>query len=321
MDSINVKNILALCHILKEYEEFIKDANEIEAHNFSFILDITRLSLKQKKYVPRKVKSFYKKHKVTINVINDYSKIDLFLHEALNGEIAMQSMFKYLSKHTSNMEQILTLLEHIKSLGFNSVHLDETADFSKKEYNVCVNPIQNFDKCIGYLENLERIPTYGTKTIKYKSKGSHYKIEINCGLHSNKLYKFDTIYVNSLLFDPNLLPIEANDPNALFEEIISLREEKVEECEKITDAVDLKIRLMDLEKQMQYTKNMIKNLSLTSEKESLEDSVRFMELEFVRMKQISDEYDKRLIEDDFSITEEILKKERRIRKSILDNIF
>ncbi len=329
MEDIKVKNAIALCHIIDGYEDFIKDAKNLrneKSFNSYFLEDLKKISLAKNAFVRRNVKRFYEKHKRIIDTINEYSRIDVFLFETLydrvdkgSAEELMHTLYEYLLKNDGDMEQILNVLNHIKTLGFDSIHLDETADFTKEEYIISTKPIENHDRKIGYLENLERIPAYGTNNVRYKSNGSHYKIKLYYTLGNYQFLRDNTIYLNSLLFDCSLLPPFSASPDELFAEITTLKEEKEEECKKVTDSVDLKIRLAELEDKLYSAKEMIKNISITSELKNIEDAICYMELELVRMKQISSDYDKSLVEGETSITEEILKRERNLRKSILDN--
>lgn len=319
MKDIKIKNAMALCHILENYEIFIKDVKSLrneKSFNSYFLEDIKKISLSKNRFVRKNVKKFYEKYQRIIDTINKYARIDVFLFEALydrvdkeSAEDSMYTLYEYLFKNKGNIEQILNVLNRLKALGFDSIHLDETANFTKEEYCIFTNPIENYDSNFAYLENLERIPAYGISKIRYKSNGSHYKIKLGFSLGNYQFLRDNTIYLNSLLFDISLLPLLAS-PDKLFTEITILKEEKEEACKKITNTVNLNIKLIELEKELYIIKKMIHNLSLTPNTENLVNSLSYIELELVRMKQISSDYDKELIEGDSSITEEILKKKR-----------
>lgn len=324
MESIRTKNAIALCHIIEGYENFINDIELVWEKNnyFYFIEDLKKVSFKENIFGKRDAKKFYEKYNWIINTINEYSRIDTFLFEILGDKNKQQSMYvlyEYLLKNEACIEQILTLLEQIRSLGFQSILFDENADFTKEEYNVFQEPIRNYNANIGYLENLERIPSYGKEKIKYKSNDSHYKIKFNYTLAGNKFLIDHTIYLNSLLFDPSLLPSFASKPDILFEKIIDLKKDKVEECQKVTDAVNVKLKLMDLKSELRSAKQTIEKIYNSAEQKNLEDALLYMELELARMEQVDCENDKELMENN-AITEEILKRELSVRKSILDNI-
>lgn len=324
MENIRIKNAIALCHIIEGYENFINDIELVWEKNnyFYFIEDLKKVSFKENIFGKRDAKKFYEKYNWIINTINEYSRIDTFLFEILDDKNKQQSMYvlyEYLLKNEACIEQILNLLEWIKTLGFQSILFDETADFTKEEYNVVQEPIRNYNANIGYLENLERIPSYGNEKIKYKSNGSHYKIKFNYTLAGNKFLMDSTIYLNSLLFAPSLLPLVGCTSDILFEKIIDLKYDKVEECQKLTDAVNVKLKLMDLKSELRSAKQTIEKIYNSAEQKNLEDALLYMELELARMEQVDCENDKELMENN-SITEDILKRELSVRKSILDNI-
>lgn len=313
MESIRIKNAIALCHIIEGYENFINDIELVWEKNnyFYFIEDLKKVSFKENIFGKNEAKKFYKKYNWIINTINEHSRIDTFLFEILGDEKKKQSMnvlYEYLFKNEACIEQILNLLEWIKALGFQSILFDENADFTKEEYNVFQEPIRNYNANIGYLENLERIPSYGKEKIRYKSNGSHYKIKFDYS-HTYKKFLMDsTIYLNSLLFDPSLLPSFSSKPDILFEKIIDLKKDKVEECQKLTDAVNVKLKLMDLKSELRSAKQTLKELSNMEERNLLENALLYMELELARMEQVDCENDKELMENN-SITEDILKRE------------
>lgn len=313
MREIRIKSAITLCHIIEGYDSFIKDVELIWKKNnyFYFIEDLKKVSFKENIFGKREAKKFYKEHSLIINTINEHSRIDIFLKEFLGDENKQQSMYvlyEYLLKNEADIEQILTLLEQIRSLGFQSILFDENADFTKEEYNVFQEPIRNYNANIGYLENLERIPSYGKEKIKYKSNDSHYKIKFSYSHIDNKFLIDSTIYLNSLLFDPSLLPSFSSKPDILFEKIIDLKKDKVEECQKLTDAVNVKLKLMDLKSELRSAKQTLKELSNMEERNLLENALLYMELELARMEQVDCENDKELMENN-SITEDILKRE------------
>ena len=82
---ISVKNLIALCHILDDYEKFDEEAKEyflIEQNKdaFSTMYRMTYLNdvLRGKKCVTpaqRKAKKFYENNKKVIDIINKYSDV------------------------------------------------------------------------------------------------------------------------------------------------------------------------------------------------------------------------------------------------------
>lgn len=318
MRELRVKNVIAMCHIITYYKDFIKDVKKQmqERKNFSildFTEDLNKVSKNQSVMGKRKAKKFYKKYQGVINTINRHSRIDTFLIEHIFGKAekgdldeTIHTFYEYLYNNQNSIEQILILLEQIKALGFQYIELDETADFTKEEYSISPVPIENFAENTAYLENLERIPAYGKK-IKYKSNGSSYKILFDYCVICSCFSADTTIYVNNLLFEPSVLPTFPCSYEDLFDEIVSLKEEKTEECATITDTIDIKLTLNDLRKELTSAKQTFENLSNSFEKSNLEEALLYMELELARMEQIDKEHDKTVVSS--SINEEDLKRE------------
>lgn len=69
-------------------------------------------------------------------------------------------------------------------------------------YSISPDLMENYGRKMAYFENLERIPAYGERKIKYKTNGSHYKIKFDYSVINYRYSKDTTIYVNSLLFIP-----------------------------------------------------------------------------------------------------------------------
>jgi len=324
MKEIRVKNAIAMCLIITSYKEFIQEAKKIinESPTFSpsyFIEDVEKVAKEKFVFGKKKAKQFYKKYQAEIEIINRHTNIKTFLFEQLYGRVekgdleeTLESFYEYIYKNRINLDRILMVLDTMKSLGFRYVELDETADFTKEEYSISPDLMENYGRKMAYFENLERIPAYGERKIKYKTNGSHYKIKFDYSVINYRYSKDTTIYVNSLLFTPFLLPAYPCTPEDLFKEIVSLKEEKQEEVKRITKDVDDSLQLMKLRKTLEEAK---KTLNTSNE---VKDALLHMELELLRAEQIYDEERKKGLERDPSVTEEMLKRELTIRKKILN---
>lgn len=280
-----------MCHIIPRYKEFIQEAKKIINENTPcsltyFLKDVEKVTKEKFVFGKRKIKQFYKKYQQEIEIINRHTNLEKFLVEQLYGreekgdlEETINYFYEYIYKNRVHLDQILIVLETMKILGFRHIELDETTDFTKKEYIVSSEPKENYGREIAYFENLERIQTSDKEIIKYKINSSHYKIRLGYSEIDYRYRKDTTIYVNSLIFDPSLLPAYPCVAEDLFKEIVSLKEEKQE---KIPKYADDSITLLKWKKSLEKSKNI---LTFPNERK---DALLQMELKILQIEQEQD---------------------------------
>lgn len=321
---IDIKAAIALCQIIDEYETFMKNLKQFTKKNEteSYIEGdkLCGMFRHRPSFSNRKIKKFYKENQIVINKLKEYIDGDTFVFYFKTTEIA-QEFFQYLNLNRKDLNKILLTLKQLEQIGFRFIVLDETNDFAKTEYKVYKEPEQNKEdnNKVYFLENVERIPTYGTEIIKYQSQGSNYKIKFYYSSYTKCLIWDSTIFVNNLTFDVKLLPISEREDNLAInmwkEMITSLDTEKEVECSQITNAVNLHIELANLAKEINAMEKTLKGLKGFQETEELNAALVQTKVELTRMKQISEEYDRKITDDDSSITEDVLKRERSREQS------
>lgn len=315
---IEIDIAIALCSIIEELEVFIKDLNKLRKDGFfttyDTLYDLEIISDHGFCFGKRKIKRFYKENQNIINKIKEYIPISIFIkHLGLdeNCTKTINDLCQYLLKNKDNKLQILEVLEKIKGLGFQYIRFDESIDFSKDEYTVYKNASANHQE-IYFLENMKRIPTYGTEAIKYQSQGSSYRIPFRFHPDSRFIFE-DYIEVNNLLFDVDTLP-QIRDPwrNTFTEMIDKLTSDKEQEneCNQITNSVYLTVGLANLEKGITSMDHMAKELICFEERKELNEALLHMKVELTRIRQLSDGYNKQIMSEDSLITEDMLKRER-----------
>lgn len=321
---IDIKAAIALCQIIDEYETFMKNLkqftkkNETESYIEGDMLG--EIFRPNPYFYNRKIKKFYKENHIVINKLKKYIDGETFVFYFKTTEIA-QEFFQYLNRNRKDLNKILLTLNQLEQVGFRAIELDETNDFTKTEYKVYKEPEQNKEdnNNVYFLENLKRIPTYGTEIIKYQSQGSNYKIEFCYSSYTKCLVWYSTIFLNNLTFDTNLLPISEQEDNLAVnmwkEMMASLDTEKEVECNQITNAVNLHIELANLAKGINDMEKTLKGLKGFQETEELNAALLQTKVELTRMKQISEEYDRKITDNDSSITEDVLKRERSREQS------
>ncbi len=321
---IDIKAAIALCQIIDEYETFMKNLkqftkkNETESYIEGDMLG--EIFRPNPYFYNRKIKKFYKENHIVINKLKKYIDGETFVFYFKTTEIA-QEFFQYLNRNRKDLNKILLTLNQLEQVGFRAIELDETNDFTKTEYKVYKEPEQNKEdnNKVYFLENLKRIPTYGTEIIKYQSQGSNYKIEFCYSSYTKCLVWYSTIFLNNLTFDTNLLPISEQEDNLAVNMwkgmMASLDTEKEVECNQITNAVNLHIELANLAKEINDMEKTLKGLKGFQETEELNAALLQTKVELTRMKQISEEYDRKITNNDSSITEDVLKRERSREQS------
>ena len=324
---ISVKNLIALCHILDDYEKFDEEAKEyflIEQNKdaFSTMYRMTYLNdvLRGKKCVTpaqRKAKKFYENNKKVIDIINKYSDVYSFCIDFHNNihvhRKNVEFFYKYLREHRDNLDDIIALTKKIKDLGITELYFDEEGDFQKETCQLHTDYISE----ISYLENMEAILNYDNNIIEYKTNGSNYKIsfylvreERNDGIRDL------VIEVDNLLFSPDSLPTKI-DPKNMINEIIELKSGKEKEFQAMEDSVDLNLSRDDLSSLIYKLEHVTNGLEAVSENElgSIKEIISNLRENLNRLNKIIESFDERIIkENPDSITKETLLRELRKRK-------
>ena len=318
--SVEVNNLIAICHILNDYTKFTQNLKELLKNNYSKNIDIAinlyKISKGEFVFNSRKVKKFYKDNKSVIDTINKYSNIQNITINYLTEENSLDFFYKYIKKHQDNLERILSVLEKIEELGFDKLEFDEENDFTNTIYEI---DTRSYINDISYLDNIEIVPNYENNIVEYKTTGSNYKIDVQLTFNTIEEYR-KAIVVNSLLFDPKRLPEEINK-ETIYDKIVSLKKKEKKKCNNIRNSVDLSISIDDLYTQFENINKIIEQLNNEENKEQLPE-LRELLLEFKnnlnQLQKISSEYNERTIKENPNITEEMLKKEKKKYLKIRD---
>ena len=245
-------NIIALCHIIDEFEEFEKRLITIisTGHNRDFVFKLWEISKGKFKIDARKEKKFYDENKEIIDTINQYSNITRFINDNYseygepNGNL--QFFYEYISSHKEGIEQILEVLGKLKELGFWKLEFNDELDFTKEIYNAYLSFDRNSD--ITYVANAKVIPDCESH-IYYKTTDSNYKMKLILYGSTNKgISKYGRyIVLNSLLFNTNTLPIRIDRENT-HEQLLKLKNEQNAKLSILKSSFDSNINVSDLEK-------------------------------------------------------------------------
>lgn len=306
---MNISFLIALCNIIDKFDHF---NSELELFILKFNVDIDTLKkVFSGKFVfgNQECKSFYKEHKEVIDLFNEYADIIEFIKlyylpfKTSYFELQKESMddyenliifTEYLLNHKNQIENILKLLHKLQCLGFDEVILEEKDKFNKEIHQISTTFASNKDMV--YLENLKCIPNHDEELVNYRSDASNYKITLNLSLDKRISLRHNTvdsfeqsIVVNNLVFDANLLPDEIN-PELMFEEIIATKSDNLAECETITNAVTLGVEFYDLGERIEEVYAYVESLGKFKNKGSIKKILLKMQEQLLKLKFEQDKY-------------------------------
>lgn len=321
--STNINNIITLCHIIDDYEEFQKKLLSVLSpkYNRDFVYQLWNISEGKFCLGARKAKRFYQENKSIIDTINKYSNVAMFVNLSYDSYGKPYDSFKffynYLLNHKQEISKILVLLVKLKEFGLYDFKFNENLDFTKETYSA--HPIfeRNFE--IIYVANAQVIPNY-TDYINYNTIDSNYKMRMT--KYGNEISRIgSSIILNSLLFDPNTLPAKL-DREHTFEQILNLQNEQKEKTQIIRNSVDLDISVLDLEQQLDITTTKINGLEDVKNKEELVTILSSIKEDVEKLRMLSDQHNNRISKENSSLTPELLEKEKKlyIRRREMDKI-
>ena len=308
---METNNIIALCHIIDDYNEFEKGLISTLAYkwNRNFIFQLIDIS--EKKFVigARKAKEFYNENKQIIDTINKYSSFSSFICDNYdcygNPNESITYFCKYISFHKEKIDKILDVLSKLKKLGFWRIEFNEDLDFTKETYSI--NPLFRNNYRITYVPNIKVIPNY-IDLINYITTNSNYKMVLD--IIGEKFSNYNRkIILNSLLFDSRCFPTHIGRKN-IFEYILKLKKEQLKQSSMIRNSVDLRVSIDDLEKQLNSTNNIINNLDEVKNKDEYISILLSIKEYLEKLKTLSFEYDSRILEEEALLTREILDNEK-----------
>ena len=309
-------SLIVLINFLDEYEEFIENLevflSKARTDSQNMLRIVQQLSDGDSLFGKFKEKRFYEENKKTIDKICEHSNLMSFVFQNYNyygkrraREFYLDYFYNYFKSNSDKLPQILNLLERLKELGFSEIYFNENFDFAIEEHEIKINMSEN--KTVSYFDNIEIIPNYDSKTIKYKTTGSNYKMKFkpfNVSIYG------DSIELNSLLFDIDRLPKKVSKEYT-FDKIIELSKSKNEECYDIETIVSLNASLIDLNMQLDCISYIISRIDDTKTKEELIKVLFELKQNSHKLKNINSEYSN-VVSQNTCITKEQLEKEKQL---------
>ncbi len=313
---IYTNNMIALCHIVDEFDEFEKRLIPAISpkYNRDFIFQLWDVSKGNFKLGAIKAKKFYEENKSVIDTINQYSDVPTFINQnyGFHGDYTGDLRFfhDYLLSHKGEIPKILELLEKLNKLGFSNFEFNEELDFTKEIYNAYSKFSDNF--YLIYVANPQVIPNY-TRHINFNTVDSNYKMKlILSGITEKEIAEYGReIVLNSLLFDPNTLP-EKIDKEHTFEQLLEMKKVQEEKASIIRSSVDLSISVSDFERQFNSTSTTINRLKGVDKKEELIAVLTSIKEDLEKLKKLSSEYNSSISQREPLLTPELLENEKSL---------
>ena len=312
---INIDNLITLCHILDDYEEFEKILIKAMKHGSDrdFVFQLDDVSKGKFRLGSYKARRFYEENKLIIDAINHYSTIPSFinLNYGINGKIVgdIRFFYEYLVSHKEDIEKILFLMNKLKELGFDNIEFSDELDFTKEVYKTSLSQYYNF--YLMYVANPEVIPNY-TNEINYVTKDSKYKMILPItGYKEKEISKYNRkIILNSLIFNPYMLP-EKLDLEHTYGNLVRLKEEQSDETFLIRNSVDLNVSIFDLDKQYDSTYRIINGLNDNiKHREELVTILMEIKAKLEKLKLLGLEYNRSISRNDPLLSQELLEQEK-----------
>ncbi|MBR3162230.1 MAG: hypothetical protein IKF19_05820 [Bacilli bacterium] len=322
-NKITTNNLIALINIIDYYEEFSKNMKRFiskKDNNRDLIERLESISRNEICIKDMGARNFYKANKDAIDIINNYSSIHDFI--CLNYDYRgipfdnydkLDYYYDYLLKNKNKIEQIKLTLRKIKELDLTIINLNEEYNFTESNYYFSFNPYsinkeEFYYERFYYLDNIQILPNYEKNVIEYCTKKSDYKIVIKS---FDNIYNSNEIYVNSLFFNPNSLPINISREETL-DKILNMKKENNIEDRKIREAIELSVTTDDLEDQSIKTSSIINKMNNEIYKKELNILLNNILDSISKMREIEHLFYQDIINNSKKINEKRLSKEKRL---------
>lgn len=304
------KNIIALCHIIDDFEEFRERLMPMifSGYNRDFVFQLWDISLGKSRLGAGKAKKFYRENKAIIDTINKYSNINRFINDNYNcygePEGSLEFFYGYILNHKDEMDKILAVLEKLNEFGFDSFEFNENLDFTTEMYGV--EPTFRRNRHITYVANPEVIPSYDSY-ITFGTTSSNYKM--NLDILGDKICGYKNIKLNSLLFDPKSFPESINRKNT-FDHILELKDAQREQTDAIRNSVNLSVSVENLDMQLVASSIVISKLDGVENKGEMLAILESIREDIEKLKTLSLQHDSHVSEQQPLVTPEVLEKEK-----------
>lgn len=305
------ENLLALSAIRKciddeRFGQFYTDMVRLrERRDFYYLLG--KISNGTFTFAPKE-KQFYKEYIDIFELINKYSDTFTFLFSEERHPY-MDFFLEYFTLHEYEMDKIIEVLNHIQKLKIHEIHFSEELDFTKEVCMLDSRFVVN--QKISVFDHMQVIPSCYYDKISYKTVDSPYKIDVTVGFFAVSEY-CRSIDLNTLVFDASRLP-DTLSKNTTFDYIVSLKEALSTTTKYLRDAVSFAVGIDELESELLSLQSKLDS-DVESQEELLGVLGSFNAL-LPQLKEACDKYHRSVMEENSSITPEVMEKEKQLLKS------
>ena len=311
---VKVVDVMAISSVLDQFDSFNQNLKELTIkYNMADIIYHLKKAIRGETTFFRKrgIYQFYQENKDTIDIINKDSDIFVFLSVNYDDDGTMKPYldfyYRYLLEHKDEKEQIQALLQRLNELEIKEIAMDKELDFTQEEYRFESWQCRSFLYPIVYLENMEILPNYETDVIRYRSKGSNYKLLIG-----NERYAYikNRIFVNDLTFPVESLP-QSVRWKSIQNHILKLAESTTKSKKALRNSVDLNVSLQDLDVQISDTCNIFTRIDGVNSKPELVAALTQIKNGIAELYDIKREYDAEITTEHPSLSQQAIKEETK----------
>lgn len=307
-------DVMAISSVLNQFDSFNQNLKDLATrYNMKDIIYYLKKAIRGETTIFRKrgIYQFYQENKDTIDIINKNSDIFVLLSVNYDDDGTMKPYldfyYRYLLEHKDEKEQIQALLQRLNELEIKEIAMDKELDFTQEEYQFESWQCRSFLYPIVYLENMEILPNYETDVIRYRSKGSNYKLLIG-----NERYAYikNRIFVNDLTFPVESLP-QSVRWKSIQNHILKLAESTTKSKKALRNSVDLNVSLQDLDAQMADTCNTFTRIDEVNSKPELVAALTQIQTGIAALYGIKRDYEAEITIENSSLSQQTIKEETK----------
>ena len=229
----------------------------------------------------KEYKEFVKKYQRVFDIFKKYNCVRelTVLKYGITGikySMASDDYFNIYSKiYSDSLDRMKTILIDLRNLGFKYISYNPDYDFTSSEYCKRIKSSNLGLSDFQFLENIYAVPNYDKNSIKYKTHESVYRMSLHYDKSENgerATSESRTIYLKSLIFDPNRLP-----KTLLYEDTVGLVLEAGDKIETlnqtIRNSVDFSSSIDSLISDYNITREIVESIAELKDKDELKETL------------------------------------------------
>lgn len=307
-------DVMAISSVLNQFDSFNQNLKKLATrYNMKDIIYYLKKAIRGETTIFRKrgVYQFYQENKDTVDTIDKNSDIFAFLSLNYDDDGTIKPYlyyyYSYLLDHKNQKEQIQALLQRLNELDIKEIAMNKDLDLTQEEYQFESWQCHSVLYPVVYLENMEILPNYEKDVIRYRSKGSNYKLLIG-----NERYAYikNRIFVKNLTFPVESLP-QSVCWKSIQDYILKLAESTKESKKALRNSVDLNVGLQDLDAQMADTCNTFTRIDEVNSKPELVAALTQIQTGIAALYGIKRDYEAEITIENPSLSQQTINEETK----------